>query len=171
MPQPEHYAISCIAAIPAMAQDLRKSDRSALNAKGSRSGWETRPLDVTRGMSGNPGRRVRSQPGTTAPTRPAAYFTVHALPACVVAAPRRPTPRLPPERAGSRTFQVIGAISAQARSTCSIRRPACGCDQRRAGSLVRCSAAPLLLHDDRRADLDPVIEIDHVLIGHANAAR
>src|SRR5262245_63540634 len=36
---------------------------------------------------------------------------------------------------------------------------------------VRCSAAPLLLHDDRRADLDPVIEIDHVLIGHANAAR
>jgi hypothetical protein len=31
--------------------------------------------------------------------------------------------------------------------------------------------APLLLHDDRRADLDPVIEIDHVLIGHANAAR
>jgi hypothetical protein len=44
-------------------------------------------------------------------------------------------------------------------------------DQRRAGSLVRCSAAPLLLHDDRRADLDPVIEIDHVLIGHANAAR
>jgi hypothetical protein len=44
-------------------------------------------------------------------------------------------------------------------------------DQRRAGSLVRCSAAPLLLHDDRRADLDPVIKIDHVLIGHANAAR
>jgi hypothetical protein len=44
-------------------------------------------------------------------------------------------------------------------------------DQRRAGSLVRCSAAPLLLHDDRRADLDPVIEIDHVLIGQANAAR
>src|SRR4029077_11987230 len=44
-------------------------------------------------------------------------------------------------------------------------------DHRRAGSLVRCSAAPLLLHDDRRADLDPVIEIDHVLIGHANAAR
>ena len=44
-------------------------------------------------------------------------------------------------------------------------------DQRRAGSFVRCSAAPLLLHDDRRADLDPVIEIDHVLIGHANAAR
>ena len=44
-------------------------------------------------------------------------------------------------------------------------------DQRRAGSLVRCSVAPLLLHDDRRADLDPVIEIDHVLIGHANAAR
>src|SRR5262245_30266857 len=43
--------------------------------------------------------------------------------------------------------------------------------QRRAGALVRCSAAPLLLHDDRRADLDPVIEIDHVLIGHANAAR
>ena len=37
--------------------------------------------------------------------------------------------------------------------------------------LVRCSAAPLLLHDDRRADLDPAIEIDHVLIGHANAAR
>jgi len=36
---------------------------------------------------------------------------------------------------------------------------------------VRCSAAPLLLHDDRRADLDPVIEIDHVLIGQANAAR
>src|SRR5262245_42431892 len=33
----------------------------------------------------------------------------------------------------------------------------------------RCRAA--LLHDDRRADLDPVIEIDHVLIGHANAAR
>ena len=33
------------------------------------------------------------------------------------------------------------------------------------------AAAPLLLHDDRRADLDPVIEIDHVLIGHANAAR
>ena len=32
-------------------------------------------------------------------------------------------------------------------------------------------AAPLLLHDDRRADLDPVIEIDHVLIGQANAAR
>ena len=32
-------------------------------------------------------------------------------------------------------------------------------------------SAPLLLHDDRRADLDPVIEIDHVLIGHANAAR
>jgi hypothetical protein len=30
---------------------------------------------------------------------------------------------------------------------------------------------PLLLHDDRRADLDPVIEIDHVLIGQANAAR
>ena len=30
---------------------------------------------------------------------------------------------------------------------------------------------PLLLQDDRRADLDPVIEIDHVLIGHANAAR
>jgi hypothetical protein len=30
---------------------------------------------------------------------------------------------------------------------------------------------PLLLHDDRRADLDAVIEIDHVLIGHANAAR
>jgi hypothetical protein len=44
-------------------------------------------------------------------------------------------------------------------------------DQRRVGSLVRWSAAPLLLHDDRRADLDPVIEIDHVLIGHANAAR
>jgi hypothetical protein len=44
-------------------------------------------------------------------------------------------------------------------------------DQRRAGSLVRCSAAPLLLHDDGRADLDPVIEIDHVMIGHANAAR
>jgi hypothetical protein len=44
-------------------------------------------------------------------------------------------------------------------------------DQRRAGSLVPCSAAPLLLHDDRRADLDPVIEIDHVLIGKANAAR
>ena len=44
-------------------------------------------------------------------------------------------------------------------------------DQRRAGSFVRCSAAPLLLHDDRRADLDPVIEIDHVLIGHTNAAR
>jgi hypothetical protein len=44
-------------------------------------------------------------------------------------------------------------------------------DHRRAGSLVRCSAAPLLLHDDRRADLDPVIEIDHVLIGQANAAR
>ena len=44
-------------------------------------------------------------------------------------------------------------------------------DQRRAGSLVRCSAAPVLLHDDRRADLDPVIEIDHVLIGQANAAR
>jgi hypothetical protein len=44
-------------------------------------------------------------------------------------------------------------------------------DQRRAGLLVRCSAAPLLLHDDRGADLDPVIEIDHVLIGHANAAR
>jgi hypothetical protein len=44
-------------------------------------------------------------------------------------------------------------------------------DQRRAGLLVRCSAAPLLLHDDRRADLDPVIEIDHVLVGHANAAR
>jgi hypothetical protein len=44
-------------------------------------------------------------------------------------------------------------------------------DQRRAGLLVRCSAAPRLLHDDRRADLDPVIEIDHVLIGHANAAR
>jgi hypothetical protein len=39
-------------------------------------------------------------------------------------------------------------------------------DQRRG-----CSAAPRLLHDDRRADLDPVIEIDHVLIGHANAAR
>jgi hypothetical protein len=39
------------------------------------------------------------------------------------------------------------------------------------GRLVRCSAAPLLLHDDRRADLDPVIEIDHVLIGQANAAR
>jgi hypothetical protein len=38
-------------------------------------------------------------------------------------------------------------------------------------SLVRCSAAPLLLHDDRRADPDPVIEIDHVLIGQANAAR
>jgi hypothetical protein len=37
--------------------------------------------------------------------------------------------------------------------------------------LVRCSAVPLLLHDDRRADLDPVIEIDHVLIGQANAAR
>jgi hypothetical protein len=37
--------------------------------------------------------------------------------------------------------------------------------------LVRCSAAPLLLHDDRRADLDSVIEIDHVLIGQANAAR
>src|SRR5262252_11245196 len=36
---------------------------------------------------------------------------------------------------------------------------------------VRCSAGPLLLHDDRRADLDPIIEIDHVLIGHANAAR
>src|SRR5262245_46483440 len=33
------------------------------------------------------------------------------------------------------------------------------------------AAGPLLLHDDRRADLDPVIEIDHVLIGHANAAR
>jgi hypothetical protein len=33
------------------------------------------------------------------------------------------------------------------------------------------SAAPLLLDDDRRADLDPVKEIDHVLIGHANAAR
>ena len=33
------------------------------------------------------------------------------------------------------------------------------------------SAAPLLLHDDRRADLDSVIEIDHVLIGQANAAR
>jgi hypothetical protein len=38
-------------------------------------------------------------------------------------------------------------------------------------SLVRCSAGPLLLHDDRCADLDPTIEIDHVLIGHANAAR
>jgi hypothetical protein len=36
---------------------------------------------------------------------------------------------------------------------------------------VRCSVAPLLLHDDRRADLDPAIEIDHVLIGQANAAR
>jgi hypothetical protein len=44
-------------------------------------------------------------------------------------------------------------------------------DQRRVGSLVRCSGARLLLHDDRRADLDPVIEIDHVLIGHANATR
>ena len=43
-------------------------------------------------------------------------------------------------------------------------------DQRRAGSLVRCSAAPLLLHMTV-ARLDPVIEIDHVLIGHANAAR
>jgi hypothetical protein len=32
-------------------------------------------------------------------------------------------------------------------------------------------AATLLLHDDRRANLDPVIEIDHVLIGQANAAR
>jgi hypothetical protein len=36
-------------------------------------------------------------------------------------------------------------------------------------ALIR--TAPLLLHDDRRADLDPVIEIDHVLIGQANAAR
>jgi hypothetical protein len=35
----------------------------------------------------------------------------------------------------------------------------------------RRSNEPLLLHDDRRADLDPVIEIDHVLIGQANAAR
>jgi len=43
-------------------------------------------------------------------------------------------------------------------------------DQRQTGSLV-CWAAPLLLHDDRRADLDPVIEIDHILIGQANAAR
>ena len=38
-------------------------------------------------------------------------------------------------------------------------------------ALFGCVDAPLLLHDDRRADLDPVIEIDHVLIGHANAAR
>src|SRR5215831_7094766 len=28
-----------------------------------------------------------------------------------------------------------------------------------------------LLHDDRRADPDPVVEIDHVLIGQADAAR
>src|SRR5215813_6476779 len=32
-------------------------------------------------------------------------------------------------------------------------------------------AYPLLLHDHGRADLDPVIEIDHVLVGQADAAR
>ena len=40
-----------------------------------------------------------------------------------------------------------------------------------AAAAVLRAAAPLLLHDDGRADLDPVVEIDHVLIGQANAAR
>jgi hypothetical protein len=44
-------------------------------------------------------------------------------------------------------------------------------DHRRAGSLVRCSAAPLLLHDDRRTDLGPRYRDRSRLIGQANAAR
>jgi mRNA-degrading endonuclease toxin of MazEF toxin-antitoxin module len=43
-------------------------------------------------------------------------------------------------------------------------------DQRRAGARTS-SAAPLLLHDNGRTDLDSVIQIDDVLIGQANAAR
>jgi hypothetical protein len=42
---------------------------------------------------------------------------------------------------------------------------------RRADAALKQQRAAELLNDDLRADLDPAIEIDHVLIGHANTAR